>query len=86
MPLILRGRVAWAHDWVDNPALAAAFQTLPGASFIVNGAPIPHDTALMTAGAELRITPSLSVIAKFDGELANGYQAFGGSGGLRYTW
>jgi hypothetical protein len=23
IPLILRGRLAWAHDWVDNPALTA---------------------------------------------------------------
>jgi hypothetical protein len=36
--LALRGRVAWAHDWVSDPSLAPVFQTLPGASFIVNGA------------------------------------------------
>jgi outer membrane autotransporter protein len=29
--LALRGRVAWAHDWVSDPSLAAVFQTLPGA-------------------------------------------------------
>jgi uncharacterized protein with beta-barrel porin domain len=34
----LRGRVAWAHDWVSDPTLVPLFQTLPGASFIVNGA------------------------------------------------
>ena len=57
MPLILRGRVAWAHDFVGNPALSAVFETLPGASFTVNGAPIPHDSALTSAGAELFLTP-----------------------------
>jgi uncharacterized protein YhjY with autotransporter beta-barrel domain len=36
--LTLRTRVAWAHDWISDPSLAALFQTLPGASFIVNGA------------------------------------------------
>ena len=51
MPLILRGRLAWAHDWVDNPALNAIFQALPGASFVVNGAPIPTDSALASVGA-----------------------------------
>jgi hypothetical protein len=30
MPLILRGRLAWAHDFVANPTLSAAFQALPG--------------------------------------------------------
>jgi hypothetical protein len=29
MPLLLRGRLAWAHDWVGNPALSAVFQALP---------------------------------------------------------
>ena len=43
MPLVLRARLAWAHDFVNNPALAAAFQVLPGSNFIVNGAPIPHE-------------------------------------------
>ena len=54
MPLILRGRVAWAHDFVSNPALNAAFETLPGASFTVNGAPIPQDF-----GADLRRRPAV---------------------------
>jgi hypothetical protein len=28
MPLIPRARLAWAHDWVSNPALNAAFESL----------------------------------------------------------
>ena len=43
MPLIVRGRLAWAHDFVSNPALGAIFQTLPGSNFIINGAPMPHE-------------------------------------------
>jgi Autotransporter beta-domain len=31
-PLILFGRLAWAHDFVSNPFLSAAFQALPGAA------------------------------------------------------
>jgi hypothetical protein len=34
MPLILRARVAWAHDCVSNPALNASFESLPGTSFV----------------------------------------------------
>ena len=49
MPLILRARLAWAHDFVNNPALAAAFQVLPGSNFIVNG-----DTDSARLGAYLR--------------------------------
>jgi uncharacterized protein with beta-barrel porin domain len=86
MPLLLRGRVAWAHDWVDNPALSAVFEALPGTNFVVFGAPVAHDTALASAGAELRITPQLAVTAKFDGEFATGAQTYAGTGTLRYSW
>jgi hypothetical protein len=47
MPIILRARLARAHDWESNPALNAAFEALPGLSFTVNGAAIPHDAALI---------------------------------------
>ena len=69
MPLILRGRVAWAHDFVSNPALSAAFETLPGAGFTVFGAAMPHDSALTSAGAELFLTPRWTLLAKFDGRI-----------------
>jgi hypothetical protein len=36
--LTLRGRVAWAHDFDPDRLIAATFQALPGASFVVNGA------------------------------------------------
>ncbi|HEY5063934.1 MAG TPA: autotransporter domain-containing protein [Xanthobacteraceae bacterium] len=86
MPVQLRARLAWAHDWVDNPALSAAFQALPGSSFVVNGAPVPHDSALTTVGAELHLAPQWTLIGKFDGEFANSAQIYAGSGTLRYTW
>ena len=34
----LRGRAAWAHDFNTDRNIGATFQTLPGASFVVNGA------------------------------------------------
>ena len=86
MPLTLRARLAWAHDWVNGPALQAVFETLPGANFIVNGAAIPKNSALTTAGAELHLTQAWSVLAKFDGEFAKGSQTYAGTGTLRYVW
>ena len=86
MPVQLRAKVAWAHDWVSNPALNASFESLPGSGFTVNGAPIPHDSALASAGAQLWFTPNWSFIAKFDGEFAQSAQTYAGSGTLRYSW
>ncbi|HEX3504581.1 MAG TPA: autotransporter domain-containing protein [Xanthobacteraceae bacterium] len=87
MPLVLRGRLAWAHDWFTNAAaLNAVFQTLPGSSFTVDGAAPPKNSALTTAAAELHITSNWTAIAKFDGEFGSGSQTYGGTGTLRYSW
>jgi YVTN family beta-propeller protein/autotransporter-associated beta strand protein len=86
MPLILRARLAWAHDFVSNPALNAAFEVLPGTGFTVNGAPIPHDSALASAGAELWFTSYCSFIAKLDGEFARGSRTYAATGTLRVSW
>jgi outer membrane autotransporter protein len=86
LPLILSGKVAWAHDWISNPALNASFESLPGSGFTVNGAPMPENSALTSAGAQLFFTPNWSLLAKFDGQFASGYQLYAGSGTLRYTW
>jgi uncharacterized protein with beta-barrel porin domain len=86
MPLVLYARAAWAHDFVADPALSAAFQSLPGVNFTVSGAPIPGDSALASAGAELFLTPRWTLQVKFDGEFASGSQTYAGSGALRYTW
>jgi hypothetical protein len=86
MPLLWRGRIAWAHDWVANPALSAAFQALPGATFVVNGAAAPADSALTSIGSELSITPTWSLRAKFDGEIAPSSQTYSGTGTVRHTW
>jgi uncharacterized protein with beta-barrel porin domain len=85
-PLMLYGRLAWAHDFVTNPALTAAFETLPGGSFTVYGAPIPHDTALTAVGAQLVLSADWSLTGTFNGDFAPGSQSYGGNGKLRYTW
>jgi large subunit ribosomal protein L33 len=54
----MRARVAWAHDWVSDPTLAALFQTLPGASFVINRATPAKNSALTSAGAAYRLSPA----------------------------
>jgi autotransporter-associated beta strand protein len=84
--LALRARLAWAHDWISDPTLAAVFQTLPGASFIVNGATPAKNSALTSAGAELRLANGVSLLGKFDGEFASHSSTYAGTGTVRYTW
>ena len=82
----LRAGLAWAHDWESNPSLTAAFQTLPGSSFIVNGATPAENSALVSAGTELRLANGVSILAKVNGEFADGSQTYSGIGTLRYAW
>jgi T5SS/PEP-CTERM-associated repeat protein len=84
--LTLRGRLAFAHDWVSDPALSAVFQTLPGASFVVNGATPARDTALVSAGADLHLARGITLSAKLDGAFAERTQTYAGTGTLRYRW
>jgi uncharacterized protein with beta-barrel porin domain len=84
--LALRGRVAWAHDWVNDPSLVPVFQALPGASFLVNGASPAKNSALTSAGAELRLANGVTLLAKFDGEFASHSSTYAGTGTLRYRW
>jgi len=86
MPLLLHGRLAWAHDWVSTPGLSAGFVALPGPSFPISGAATAPDSLLTTAAAELAITPAWSVSGKFDGEFARGSQTYAGTGTVRYRW
>ena len=70
----LRGRAAWAHDFNTDRSIGATFQTLPGASFVVNGAAQARDAALMTASAEMKWLNGLSLAATFEGEFSNSPQ------------
>jgi uncharacterized protein with beta-barrel porin domain len=82
----LRGRLAWAHDYDPDRSIAATFQSLPGASFVVDGAAQASDSALTTASAEMKWTNGWSVAASFEGEFSNVTSAYAGKGVVRYQW
>jgi uncharacterized protein with beta-barrel porin domain len=82
----LRGRVAWAHDFNSNRSIGATFQTLPGASFVVNGAAMASDAALVTASAEKKWLNGWAAAATFEGEFSNVTRSYAGKGVVRYAW
>jgi outer membrane autotransporter protein len=84
--LTLRGRVAWAHDFNPDRNIGATFQTLPGASFVVNGAAQASDAALVTASAENKWLSGWSAAATFEGEFSNITRSYAGKGVVRYCW
>lgn len=84
--LTFRGRAAWAHYFDTARNVAATFQSLPGTGFVVNGARIASDAALVTAGAELAWSNGLSLASSFEGEFSSNVSSFIGRGTLRYAW
>ena len=84
--LTLRGRAAWVHDFNPDRAVAATFLTLPGASFVVNGAGLAADSALTTAAAEMKWRNGWSVAATFEGEFSGVTRSYAGKGAVRYAW
>jgi uncharacterized protein with beta-barrel porin domain len=84
--LTLRGRVAWAHDFNADRNIAATFQALPGASFVVNGAAQAHDSALTTASIDMKWINGWSAAATFEGEFSDVTRSYAGKGVVRYAW
>jgi outer membrane autotransporter protein len=84
--LTLRTRVAWAHEYDPDRSIAATFQALPGASFVVNGAAQASNSALTTASVEMRWRNGWSVAATFEGAFSNVASSVAGMGVVRYQW
>jgi autotransporter-associated beta strand protein len=84
--LTLRGRFAWAHDYNPDRSIAATFQALPGASFVVGGAAQASDAALTTASIERKWTNGFSLAGTFEGEFSNVTRSYAGKGVVRYAW
>jgi uncharacterized protein with beta-barrel porin domain len=82
----LRGRAAWAHDFNTDRSITPTFQTLRGASFVVNGATPAHDSALVTAAAEMKWLNGFSLAGTFEGEFSNVTASYAGKGVVRYAW
>ena len=82
----LRGRAAWAHDYNPDRSIGATFQTLPGASFVVNGARQAADAALVTGSAEMKWINGWSIAGDVRGRVLQCDASYAGKGVVRYAW
>jgi uncharacterized protein with beta-barrel porin domain len=84
--LMLRGRLAWAHDFNTDRNVQATFQALPGSAFVVNGAAPAADTALTTIAAETIWRNGWSASVTADAQLSDTTHSYSGKGVVRYSW
>jgi autotransporter-associated beta strand protein len=84
--LMLRSRLAWAHELDRDRSLSAEFPALPASAFVVNGARPAADSALATLSAELTWHNGWSAGATFDSQLSDTTRSYAGKGTIRYAW
>jgi uncharacterized protein with beta-barrel porin domain len=84
--MTLRSRVAWAHNFDTDRSVTATFQTLPGASFVVNGAAQAREAALLTGSAEMAWRNGWTLAGTFESEFSNVTRSYAGKGVVRYGW
>jgi len=79
-PRCLGARLGERSD-ADAPVPDASRREL-----LVNGTLPVKDSALVSAGGELRIANGVALLAKFDGEFAGRSNTYAGTGTIRYRW
>ncbi|HVX56743.1 MAG TPA: autotransporter outer membrane beta-barrel domain-containing protein, partial [Candidatus Saccharimonadales bacterium] len=82
----LKAKAAWAHDWNTDRTAIATFQTLPGATFTVNGAQPAANAVLASLGGEMVWHGGWSLGASFDGEFSRNTMSYAGRGVVKYAW
>lgn len=80
-------RLGWAHEYASTARpMTASFAGAPAFPFTVQGATMPTDSLLLGFSASTRIGESTSLFARYEGELASGFNNQAFTAGVRMTW
>jgi outer membrane autotransporter protein len=79
-------RLAYIRNWISDTTMVAGFQSLPGASFTVNGSAPPENVGFLSLGTNFLFPGGVSLSLRFDGEFARGYGSYSGMTTLRFSW
>lgn len=86
MPVTGFVRAAWAHYYQRDADLLASLNGLPGASFAITGARPDRNSALLAAGADIRLSPSVRLGMRVDSELSSNTHRIGGTAKLSVSF
>ena len=84
--LTLTGRAAWAINGGTDRNVGAAFQSLPGTAFTIDGAQPDRNSALLDAGAEYAAPSGFFAAATFQSEFSGNVQMYAGKLKLGFKW
>ena len=80
-------RVAWAHEYLDTSnTVSARFDTTAGAGFIVTGADLGNDWALLGTGLKLHANKQITLFTDYNAQVNDRQVTHTGSGGFEVQW
>jgi fibronectin-binding autotransporter adhesin len=79
-------RAAWARYYQRDADLTASINGLAGASFSITGARPDRNAALLSAGADIKLSPSVSLGMRLDSELAANTRRIGATAQLKVSF
>jgi autotransporter-associated beta strand protein len=86
MPATAFVRAGWGHYTSREANVTAQIVGLPGSQFTVTGIRPDQNVALIAAGAEVRLTPAVSIGGSLDAELGAQSSALKGSANFKYAF
>jgi outer membrane autotransporter protein len=81
-------KAAWEHEYKYSALpIVAGFADVPGPSATFFGPSEGHDSAVVSAGVSVQVTPAISTYVNYDGQLGRGnYDSNAVTGGVRISF
>jgi outer membrane autotransporter protein len=81
-------KAAWEHEYKYSALpITASFAGIPGASATFFGPSEGHDSAVVSAGVSVEVTPAITTYVNYDGQLGRGnYDSNAVTGGVRISF
>lgn len=77
---------AWVHYYQRDAEFSASLNGLPGASFPISGARPDRNATLLAAGLDVKLSQSVSLGARIDGESSENTRRLGGTAQLQISF
>ena len=79
-------QAAYVHEFAPVRNQIGTLISLPGSTFLTDGARPSRDAVQVKAGAEVAVLSNVTLSANFDGEFSNRSNTYAGKGAIRVSW
>lgn len=85
-PATVFGKLGWGYYAKADARFSASLIGLPGSGFSFDGARPDRNAALISAGLDVRVSPTVVLGARFDSELSSSEQSYAGAATLKVSF